>query len=120
MKEDLIQLPDLNEVKELLDEARANLKEEIQEFPELAQRAELITEVIKCIEEKFMHKKDMEKANIKEKIDFAAHLTLLQNLMQDFYFIEDDEDFDSEFDDEDFDELEDLEFQDDEDEDTKK
>lgn len=94
MKEDVIQLPDLQEIKEMLQTAKEEVDAEVKENPELKDSCHLIFEVIAIIDGKLKASKDLDKLNIKEKIDVAAHLSFLQGLLEDFYFFEDEEDFD--------------------------
>lgn len=108
MTEDLIQLPNIEEIKEMLDVAKQDIQSEVQQDPELQPASELLVQVISVIDAKLAKTKDFDKLNVAEKIDIAAHLNFLQALLEDFFM------FDDEFEDEEFDE-DDLE----EDEDNK-
>lgn len=102
MIEDLIQLPELAEVKELLVVARRDIETEVKEDPELLDSSKLLIKVIDIIEEKIAKGSDFSKLNDQEKIGLASHLNFLHCLLEDFFFFDDEE----EFDDEEFEELE--------------
>lgn len=104
MNEDLIQLPDLKDVKEMLAAARKDIDTEVKQDPELLTSSKLLTQVMQVIEEKLGKEKNFNKLGIKEKIDIAAHLNFLHCLLEDFFLVGDEE-FDES---EDFDDLEDL------------
>lgn len=97
MNEDLIELPNIKDIRELLVSAKEDVKTEIQEDPQLLTQSKLLLEVINVVEEKLSKEQDLNKLNLKEKINVAAHLNFLQNLLEDFFFVgdfegEDDED----------------------------
>lgn len=98
MKEDLIQLPELSDIKELLAMAKDDIAEQITETPEMKDEGELLKQVMGIIETKIGKEKDLHKLNLNAKIDMAAHLSFLQSLLEEFFMIDD------EFDDEFFDE----------------
>lgn len=111
MSNELIQLPDLKEIKDMLKSASQDIDNEIKQNPELKSSSQLLVQVIHIIEEKLSKKEPLEKLNIKDKIDVAAHLNFLQCLMEDFFF--ENEDFedmdldDMDFEDEDFEDMDD-------------
>lgn len=96
MKEDLIQLPNIAEVKEMLQLAKTDIQNEIKQDPEVAPTSDLLLELITIIEEKTNKAKDLSKLPLKEKIDMAAHLNFLQILLEDFFLMDDDFDFSDE------------------------
>lgn len=105
MSEDLIQLPDLEDIKTMLAAAREDVEAEVKEDPELASSTEVLIQVIDIIEEKIGGQKDLTHLNVKQKIDFAAYLSFLQSLLEDLFYFDEDE-FEGE-DDEEFEEEED-------------
>lgn len=94
MDEDLIHLPDINEIRELLQEAKDDIKEEIKQNPKLSSEAKLLNLVIGFIEDKVSGKKGVETFSIKDKIDLVAHINFLQLLLEDFFYTEENFDFD--------------------------
>lgn len=86
MNDDLIQLPELKEIKEMLVAARQDIQAEVEEDPELLPLSKLLIQVIDIIEEKIAKHKDLSKLSEREKIDCAAYLTFLQGLQEDFFF----------------------------------
>jgi hypothetical protein len=96
MKDELIQLPDLKDIKEMLKTARHDIIAEVEQDAELDAQSKLPIQLIDIIEEKIA--KGIDKIDLKEKIDVASHLNFLQCLLEDFFFV--DEDFDGEFDEE--------------------
>jgi hypothetical protein len=98
MTEELIQLPNIEEIKEMLDLAKRDIKTEVEQDSELKPASELLTKVIDVVEDKIAKTKDLEKLATIEKIDLAAHLHFLQSLLEDFFMFEDfeDEDFNDE------------------------
>lgn len=106
MTEDLIQLPNITEIKEMITVAKQDVENEIEQDPELRPASELLLSVINVIDDKLAKAKNFDNLNGAEKIDIAAHLNFLQNLLEDFFMF--DEDFEGEsFDFEDDGELED-------------
>lgn len=99
MNEDLIQLPEIQEIKEMFQTAREEIKAEVEENEDLAPLSGLIFQVMDIIEEKISKQKDLNSLPEREKIDFAAYLNFLQSLQEDFFFFEE-EDFEREFEDE--------------------
>ena len=100
MTEDLIQLPNIEDIKEMLDVAKVDIQTEVEQDPELKPASELLVQVIKVIHDKLAKSKDFDKLSSEEKIDIAAHLNFLQALLEDFFMFEDEEFEDEEFDDE--------------------
>lgn len=96
MKDDLIQLPNVNEVTEMLNLAKNDINTELKQDPELKQTSELLIELIGIIEGKIGKHKDLSHLNLKEKIDIASHLNFLQLLLEDFFLIDEDFDFSDE------------------------
>jgi hypothetical protein len=115
MKDDLIELPELSDVKEMLTLAKKDIEEEIKQNPEMVDSCSLLKQVIAVVEEKIGKIKDFNKLNTKERIDIAAHLSFLHSLLENFFYGDEDDFFDSEefddeeFDDEDFDHEEEFE-----------
>lgn len=106
MNEDLIQLPELKDIKEMLSSAREDISIEVQEDPELLPLSRLLNQVIDIIEEKIGNRKELNKIDIKEKIDLAAHLNFLQGLLEDFFLFDETDLEEEEFEDEDLEEEE--------------
>lgn len=106
MTEDLIQLPKVEDIKEMLEVAKQDIQSEVEQEPELKPASELIVEVIKVMDGKLAKSKDFDKLKFEEKIDIAAHLNFLQSLLEDFFMFEDEEFEDEEFDDEELDDEE--------------
>lgn len=96
MKDDLIQLPNVNEVTEMLNLAKNDISTELKQDPELKQTSELLIELIGIIEGKIGKHKDLSHLSLKEKIDIASHLNFLQILLEDFFLIDEDFDFSDE------------------------
>lgn len=121
MSEDLINLPNIEEVKEFLEAAQEDINAALQEDKELERQHKLITEVVSFLKEQVAGKKNLDKLPLREKIAFAAHLCLLQDLLEEIFLediyedededLEDEDDFDNEsyvdFDEEDEDEEDD-------------
>lgn len=99
MSEDIIQLPELKDIQEMLAAAREDIQAEIQEDPDVIPSTELLIQVMNIIDKKISKEKDLSQLDVMHKIDLAAHLTFLQSLLEDFFFLDDEED--DEFDDED-------------------
>lgn len=98
MSEDLIHLPDLNSIKDILEVAKRDIAKEIEADPDLIAMSRLLFKVIESIEQKIAslnHKTDIDDT---KKIDLAAHLNFLQCLLEDFFYYEDEE-FDEDFED---------------------
>lgn len=97
MTEDLIQLPNIEEIKEMLDIAKRDIQTEVEQDPELQPASELLVQVIEVIDGKLAKSKGFDQLNQAEKIDIAAHLNFLQALLEDFFMFDDEfEDFDDE------------------------
>lgn len=103
MSHDLIELPEVSEINELIEIAKSDVSAVLKEDADLAPQGELILEVLKAIEGKIANHKDLNALALSEKISLAAHLSFFHNLLEDFFFNE--EDFDD-FDDEEFEEEE--------------
>lgn len=97
MTEDLIQLPNIEEIKEMLDIAKRDIQTEVEQDPELQPASDLLVQVIEVIDGKLAKSKAFDQLNQAEKIDIAAHLNFLQALLEDFFMFDDEfEDFDDE------------------------
>lgn len=104
MTEDLIQLPNVQEVKEMLDIARRDIAAEVEQDSELQPASQLLIQVMDVIDSKLAKLKNLEKISQTEKIDVAAHLNFLQSLLEDFFMFDEDFDDFEDYDDEDFEE----------------
>lgn len=99
MNEDLIELPETKDIKELLVSAKNDINEEIKQDPSLGSQSRLMLSVIKIIEDKLARTQDLNTLELTEKINVAAHLNFLQDLLEDFFFAGDyDENEGEEFD----------------------
>lgn len=96
MSEDIIQLPEITDVKELLTMAREDIAKEIETNPDVAPDAVLIKELMTIIDAKITKDKDFSKLALPAKIDLAAHLNFLHCLLEDFFMMDDFEEFDDE------------------------
>lgn len=98
MNEDLhlIELPKLQDIKELITSAKHDIDEEIKQAPELAVHSKLVLKVIKIVEERLAKTPDLDKLELTEKIHVAALLNFLQSLLEDFFFAGDFEEDDGE------------------------
>jgi hypothetical protein len=96
MKEELIQLPNPNDIREMLALAKQDIQNEIEQDPELASTARLLNELIAIVEQKIGKNTDLSKLALKDQIDVAAHLHFLQFLLEDFFLMDEDFDFDEE------------------------
>lgn len=103
MNNDLIQLPEVSEIKELITCAREDIDNAAKEDAELASQSQLVLEVLRIIEEQISKQKDLNKLNLREKISVAANLNFLHGLLEDFFF-----------DEEDFEEFEEMDYEDEE------
>jgi len=104
MTNEIIELPEVEDIKEMLDTAEKDVREFTQEEgnEEFAEQSQLILETIAIVKELIGTNKDLNKLDRKEKISIAAHLTFTQGLLEDFFFGAD-------FDDEDLEGFEDEE-----------
>jgi hypothetical protein len=93
MEEEVIQLPELKDIKEMLTVTRQDIDFEIQEDKDLIPLSKLLVQVIDIIEEKIANHKDLTKLNEREKIDLAAYLNFLQCLQEDFFFFDEEMEF---------------------------
>ena len=99
MREDLIELPAVNDIKDLLESAKNDINEELQEDPETAAQSKLLLAVINIIQGKIGNTQNLNSLELTEKINIAAHLNFLQDLLEDFFFTDDfDEEDGEEFD----------------------
>jgi hypothetical protein len=97
MDDDVIELPELVDIKEALIGIRQDINLEVTENQELLPLSDLLIQVIEIIEEKVAKYKDLKKLKIKEKIELAAYLNYLQVLQEDFFFFdEESEDYEIE------------------------
>lgn len=107
MNQDLIPLPEIEDIKEIINVAREDLVEVVKEVPDLAPEAELIKQVMAIVETKLGKRTNFDNLKNEERIDVAAYINFLQMLLDDFFYDELDDSFDDEdFDDEDFDDEE--------------
>ena len=83
-KEDLIVIPEIEEFKNLISDARKELAELELEEDEV-QRRELAMDVIDILESKIQTVKAIGKLDIKEKIWFASHLYFLETILEDLF-----------------------------------
>lgn len=90
MTEELIQFPPVDEMREMLDEAKEDIQAELQEDPGLVPLSKLIFEVIDILNEKVSGYRDLNALSSKEKIDIAAHISFLNSLEDDFFFADED------------------------------
>lgn len=97
MTDSLIQLPNITEIKEMIVIAKQDVENEIEQDPELRPASELLLNVINVIDGKLAKAKNFDNLNDIERIDIAAHLNFLQNLLEDFFM------FDEDYEDESFD-----------------
>lgn len=86
MSEELIQFPEIDEIKTMLADARQEIEAELQEDPDLVPLSKLLFSVITIIEEKVAKYRDLNKIGEREKIDLAAHICFLNSLEDDFFF----------------------------------
>ena len=105
MSPDQIQMPDVQEVREDLAAAKADLQAAIKENPELASQSKFLMEVLEVLEEKVSSSNDLNTLNKKDQISVVAHLNLFYTLLDDVFGEEFEEldDFDEEL--EDFDDV---------------
>lgn len=89
MNEDLIELPNITDIKELLVEAKGDIQEELKEDPSLLDQSQLLIDLMEIIEEKISSQKNIDKMDLRSKIDLAAHLNYLHTLLDDFFLASD-------------------------------
>lgn len=97
MTEDIIQFPDVNEMKEMLLAAREDIQEAAKADPDMKEHSQLVMDVISVIEEKIAGQKDLAKLAPKEKIFLAAHINFFQTLLEDLFM---DDEFEDDLEDE--------------------
>ncbi|WP_042280792.1 hypothetical protein [Candidatus Protochlamydia sp. R18] len=103
MSQDFIQLPELSEIKEDLVLARQDISSAVQEDDSLEPIGKFVEEVITIIENKASSLSAGKPLDTKTKVDIAAHLTLLNSLMDEIFlsnledeFTEEEEEVESE------------------------
>lgn len=88
MSQDLLDLPTLEEIKELISAARADIAEATQQDPASAEDYMQIAEIVTCIEELIAKHRSLDKLSSKEKIALAAHLCFLDIAFDIVFFSE--------------------------------
>lgn len=91
MKEDLIVIPEMDVFESLIADAKNDLSELNADNEELNERRDLALDIVNILEEKVKGTKNLKTVAFKEKIWFAAHLHLLETILEDLF--EDDDDF---------------------------
>ncbi|CUI17135.1 hypothetical protein PNK_1525 [Candidatus Protochlamydia naegleriophila] len=96
MSQDFIQLPELAEIQEDLNLAKQDIEAAVQEDSSLESLGAFVVEVINIIEGKAAAVKG--NLDMKSKVDLAAHLTLLNSLMDEIFLanMEDELEFEEE------------------------
>lgn len=84
MKEDLIVIPEVEEFKTLVKEAKGELAE-LDLDDEETHRRDLALDVVEILETKLATVKNMSKLEFKEKIWFASHLYFLETILEDLF-----------------------------------
>lgn len=84
MKEDLIIVPEIEELKNVIADARHDLSE-IEEDSEVQDSRELAEKILDIIEEKIANKSSLKGIDVKEKVWFVSHLFLLENILEDIF-----------------------------------
>jgi len=92
---EFIQMPDVNELKEELAAAKADIQSAVAEQPELETQSKFVMEVLEVLEEKIANKEDLNTLSKNDQISVIAHLNLFYSLLEDI-FGDDLEDFDDE------------------------
>ncbi|MBA2367907.1 MAG: hypothetical protein H0V82_02650 [Candidatus Protochlamydia sp.] len=106
MENDFIQLPDFSEIEEDLNLAKGDIQTALESDPSLEPLSAFVNEVIDIIKSKVSNIKDPSNLDTKTKVDLAAHMTLLNSLMDEIFLSEldeldeDEEEEEEEFDDE--------------------
>lgn len=103
MTEDIIQFPEVNEMRQMLSDAKVDVQEAAKADPDMKEHVKLVTDVINIIEEKISGQTDLSKLSAKDKIFLAAHINFFQTLLEDVFM----DDFDEFEDEEDLEEIED-------------
>lgn len=103
MENEFIQLPDFSEIEEDLNLAKGDIQTALESDPSLEPLSTFVNEVIDIIKSKVSKIKDPSNLDLKTKVDLAAHMTLLNSLMDEIFLSDLDELDDDEEDDEDFD-----------------
>lgn len=91
MKEDLIVVPTLEAFESIISDARSDLEELEVEESELKDRKELALYIVDLLDEETKKLKNKE-IDFKNKVHLAAHLYLLENVLEEL-FEDSDEDF---------------------------
>jgi|GEM_PF-2086765 len=91
---EFVQMPDVNELKSELEDARVEIQAAIEEQPELAEQSKFMLEVLDILNEKIANQNDLSTLAKNEKISIIAHLNLFYSLLEDLFG--DDMDFDDE------------------------
>ena len=101
MKEDLIVLPTFEAFESIISDARSDLQELEVEENELKDRKELALYIVDLLDEETAKLKNKQ-PSFKEKVGLAAHLYLLENVLEELFedtdgdFFFEDEDYDDE------------------------
>lgn len=90
MKEDLIVIPDLDVFKSLISDAKQDLAAIEADDAELVERRDLALDIVKILDDKIAGVQSLSKIDFNEKIWFAAHLYLLETVLEDLFEDEDD------------------------------
>ena len=96
MENDFIQLPEFSEIEEDLNLAKGDIQTALESDPSLEPLSSFVSEVIDIIKSKVSQVKDVSTIDLKTKVDLAAHMTLLNSLMDEIFLSEIDELDDSE------------------------
>lgn len=94
MSQDFIQLPELAEIKEDLNLAKQDIQAAVQEDSSLETLGAFVVDVINIIEGKVAAVKG--DLDMKTKVDLAAHLTLLNSLMDEIFLANMEDEFEFE------------------------
>lgn len=97
MNNDMIRMPEAEEIRDDLAAARTELETAIKENEEVAAQSKFVMEVLAILEAKVAAGKDLNKLDRKDQVSIIAHLNLFYSLLDDLFG----DDFE-EFDDEDF------------------
>src|SRR5437016_3236192 len=92
---EFIQMPDVNELKEELAAARADIQEAVKEQAELENQSKFLMEVLNVLDNMIANKQDLNALSKNEQISILAHLNLFYSLLEDI-FGDDYEDLDDE------------------------
>ena len=109
MNEELIQFPAVDEIKQMLIDAKEDIQEHVRADPDLISEGKLLFRVIDIIDEKISKHNDINRLSEKDKIDIAAHINFLNSLEDDFFISEEEDYEDAEYDEVELDEESDFE-----------